>query len=211
MASSELIDITQPVSPATGAWPGDTPFSFTWTWSLGEGDSCNVSAITASPHVGTHADAPLHFDPEGPSIGEVDLEPYVGPCWVLQGPRDRDVEPRDLEGVDFERYPRLLIRTQDSAAQEFPDSFVALTPEAAEYLSEAGARLIGLDTPSMDRFDSKDLPAHKSLARARIAILENLVLWHVAPGPYELLALPLRWEGLDASPVRAVLRSPTPR
>lgn len=210
MSESELIDISQPVSPATGAWPGDTPFSYRWTWSMQGGSSCNVSAVTASPHVGTHADAPLHFDPEGPGISEVKLDRYVGSCWVLQGPRDRNIEARDLDGVEFERYPRLLIRTRETSEASFPTSFVALTPDAAKRLDDLGVTLIGLDTPSMDPFDSKDLPAHKVLAASRIAILENLVLAHVTPGPYELLALPLRWEGLDASPVRAVLRPLTP-
>jgi arylformamidase len=98
------------------------------------------------------------------------------------------------------------VRTRDTADAAFPEQFVSLSPEAARFLTTAHARLIGLDTPSMDPFDSKDLPAHKTLAQARIAILENLVLAHVTPGRYELLALPLRWEGLDASPVRAALR-----
>jgi arylformamidase len=211
MREPHLIDISQPVSPTTGAWPGDTPFSFRWTWSMREGSSCNVSAVTASPHVGTHADAPLHFDPQGPSIADVELRRYVGPCWVLDGPRDRHVEVADLDGVDWRTCSRLLIRTCDARAERFPREFVALTPAAARRLADEGADLVGLDTPSMDPFDSKELPAHKVLAAARIAILENLVLAHVEPGPYELLALPLRWEGLDASPVRAVLRPVTPR
>lgn len=206
MPSGDLIDISQPVSPRTGAWPGDTPFSFRWTWSMEDGSSCNVSAVTASPHVGTHADAPVHFDPSGPGIDAVELDRYVGPCRVVDGPRTGLIQPEHLEGIDWASTPRLLVRTRDRADVVFPDRFVALSPAAAQALHDAGARLIGLDTPSMDRFESKDLPAHKTLARARIAILENLVLAHVAPGPYELLALPLRWEGLDASPVRAVLR-----
>jgi arylformamidase len=204
--AGDLIDISQPVSSTTGAWPGDTPFSFHWTWSMQAGASCNVSAVTASPHVGTHADAPLHFDPHGPGIDAVELDRYVGPCRVLDGPRAGLVQPEHLADVDWTATPRLLVRTRDAVDGAFPEQFVALSPQAASALADAGARLIGLDTPSMDPFDSKELPAHKILARARIAILENLVLAHVAPGPYELLALPLRWQGLDASPVRAVLR-----
>jgi len=209
MKARRLIDISQPVSPQTGAWPGDIPFSYRWTWSMETGAACNVSAVTASPHVGTHADAPLHFDPQGPGIGEVELECYAGPCWVLEGPTDRLIEPADLVSWDAEGFPRLLVRTRHAppdVTPPFPESFVALSPEAAETLAQRGALLIGLDTPSMDPFHSKDLPAHKRLAAARIAILENLVLGHVPPGPYELLALPLRWPGLDASPVRAALR-----
>jgi len=201
-----LIDISQPVSSANGAWPGDTPFSFRWTWSMENGSSCNVSAITASPHVGTHADAPLHFDPAGPSVGEVELDRYIGPCWVTDGPVEGLVHPHHIEGIDLARYPRLLFRTRLDDGVGFPSKFVALSPAVAHALAEQDVRLVGLDTPSMDPFDSKELPAHHALSRARIAILENLVLAHVEPGPYELIALPLRWMGLDASPVRAVLR-----
>jgi arylformamidase len=206
MPAGDLIDISQPVSPQTGVWPGDTPFSFEWTWSMREGSSCNVSAVTASPHVGTHADAPLHFDPQGPGIDAVELDRYVGPCRVIDGPRSGLIGPEHLQDIDFASTPRILVRTRDTADAAFPEQFVSLSPEAARFLTTAHARLIGLDTPSMDPFDSKDLPAHKTLAQARIAILENLVLAHVTPGRYELLALPLRWEGLDASPVRAALR-----
>ena len=210
-STPRLIDISQPVSPRSGTWPGDMPFAYKWTWSLQKGESCNVAAVRMSPHVGTHADAPLHFLADAPSIGEMELERYCGPCWVLDGPRDRHVEAEDLAAVDTSTHPRILVRTLPAGSTADPDvfseDFVALTPGAAEWLHEHNASLIGLDTPSMDPFDSKGLPAHKSLAAAQIAILENLVLGHVEPGPYELFAFPLKWEGLDASPVRAVLRS----
>ena len=81
-----------------------------------------------------------------------------------------------------------------------------MAPEAASWLAGSGALLIGLDTPSMDPFDSKTMDAHHALLGGGVAILENLLLAHVEPGAYELIALPLRWPGLDASPVRAVLR-----
>jgi len=206
-----LIDISQPVSPRSGVWPSDTAFSYEWTWSLKRGDSCNVSAVRFSPHVGTHSDAPRHFIEEAASIAEVELELYCGPCVVLDGPRDRHVKPEDLESVDWDATPRVLIRTHDATANDapfaFPKNFVSLTPDAAVFLRQRQASLIGLDTPSMDPFDSKDLPSHKILAGAGIAILENLVLGDVPPGSYELMAFPLRWPELDASPVRAVLRT----
>lgn len=204
--SSRIHDISQPVSERTGVWPGDTPFSATFTWKMDDGDSCNVSKVSTSPHVGTHADAPLHFLPQAPGIGEVDLESYVGPCWVVDGPRSGQVQIRHLEGVDLARFPRVLVRTRDDADVGFDEDFVSLSVAAAVYLKERGARLIGLDTPSMDPFDSKELPAHHLLLEGRIALLENLQLSEVSAGPYELIALPLRWPGLDASPVRAVLR-----
>ncbi len=205
-----LHDISQPVCSETGHWPGDTAFAATFTWSLAQGDSCNVSRVQTSPHVGTHADAPLHFLVQGRGIGECDLEPYLGPCWVIRGPSEGQILPHHLGDVDFERFPRLLVRTGDQNPLAFRSDFVSLHVEAAQYLAEKGARLIGLDTPSMDPFESTELPAHHALLTAGVALLENLQLAEVSAGPYELLALPLRWVGLDASPVRAVLRALDP-
>jgi len=200
-----ILDISQPVDPSSGVFPGDTPFHFEWKWDQSKGDSCNVSAVTLSPHVGTHADAPLHFEADGADIGAVDLRRYVGPCIVVDGPVDGLVLPEHLESVDLESTPRILLRTHGSTDTAFPENFVALGAEAARWLGQRGCLLVGLDTPSMDPPASQELAAHRELARQNIAILENLVLAHVDPGVYELVALPLRWAGLDAAPVRAIL------
>ena len=201
-----IIDISQPVDASIGVWPGDTPFSAEFTWKMADGDACNVSRVVTSPHNGTHADAPVHFVPGAAGIGDVPLDAYLGACWVLDGPRSGQVEPVHFDGVDLVAYPRLLIRTRDDDSTRFPASFVSLSAPAARALCDRGVRLVGLDTPSMDPVDSKSMHAHHVLLPGAIAILENLVLSHVEPGPYELIALPLRWLGLDASPVRAVLR-----
>lgn len=201
-----ILDISQPVNARTGAWPGDTPFSAEFTWDMALGASCNVSRITTSPHNGTHADAPLHFLRGGVGIGEVALDAYLGPCVVIDGPRQGLLEPGHFDGIDLASTPRILVRTREDQGTEFRKDFVSLSPAAARWLADNGARLIGLDTPSMDPFESKTMDAHHALLAAPVAILENLVLAHVTPGVYELIALPLRWTGLDASPVRAVLR-----
>ena len=128
-----LIDISQPVDASVGVWPGDTPFRWEFTWSLAGGSSCNVPSVTTSPHNGTHADAPLHFLDGAPSIGEVELERYVGPCWVIDGPREDQIAVDHLRDVDVARYPRLLVRTRDEASNSFPDSFVSLSAPAARW------------------------------------------------------------------------------
>lgn len=207
MSARRIIDISQAVDADVGVWPGDTPFSFDFAWSLAAGDSCNVSRITTSPHNGTHADAPLHFLADGASIGEVDLHRYLGPCVVVDGPRQGTIDVAHLASIDVTVTPRVLVRTRDDDSRDFPSDFVSFAPEAAQWLVDRGALLLGLDTPSVDRVDSKELPTHHTLLPARMAILENLRLSHVEPGTYELIALPLRWMGLDASPVRAVLRT----
>ncbi len=203
-----LFDVSVPVTARSAAWPGDVPFSCDWTLRLENGASVNLSALTTSPHVGTHVDAFLHYLPGGKGIGEEPLDLFHGPCRVVDVPGDVDlVMPEHLRDVDLGRDERVLLRTRRRVdPDEFPDRFAALAPETARLCAEAGMKLLGLDTPSFDPFDSKTLDAHGILGRAGIANVENLDLTGVPAGKYELWALPLRWPGIDASPVRAVLR-----
>lgn len=207
----KIYDISMPISDRTPVWPGDTPYRYQLNATIGQGAAVNLGQIEATVHLGSHADAPLHFAPDGPAIDEVDLSAYIGPAVLI------DLSDQDSIGVDDLRIegmtetPRLLIRTsawKDRA--QFPDSFPVIEPEVAGFLQQSGAVLLGIDVPSVDRFDSKDLPNHHALELAGIRILESLALDGVPEGRYELIALPLRLEGADGSPVRAALRTIPP-
>lgn len=212
-----LYDITPPVRPGLPVWPGDTPYQAALTWAIARGDSVNVSAVTTTPHLGAHADAPFHVDDAGAAVDELPLEAFLGPCRLVEVPPEPLILPEHLPaGLDLGEPPRLLLRTggasggsSRSGAPEngFPERFSALSPELARALVAAGARLVGLDSPSVDPFDSRELAAHHLLAAGGVVNLEGLALAGVPPGLYELIALPLRLVGLDASPVRAVLRA----
>lgn len=203
-----LYDLSPTIRPETAVWPGDTPFSCRWSATLAGGDPVNLSTLTSTPHIGSHADAPFHTEPRGEGVGDLDLEAFLGPCRVVRIPPTALIEPRHLEGIDLAHPGRLLLRT-DSVRDRavFPERFAALSPELARKLAEAGLLLVGVDTPSVDPFGSDGLEAHHALLGRGVAILEGLVLDGVAEGVYELIALPLKLAGLDASPVRAVLRS----
>jgi arylformamidase len=139
---------------------------------------------------------------------DLPLERYLGPCRVVKVPPQPLIEPRHLDGIDLSNPPRLLLKTESVRDRKtFPERFSALSPELAALLGEKRVLLVGLDTPSVDPFDSKTLDAHHALAHGGVAILEGLILDGVPEGVYELIALPLRLAGLDASPVRAVLRT----
>ncbi|NWL80211.1 arylformamidase [Pseudomonas taiwanensis] len=203
-----LWDISPPLDSSTPTWPGDTPFQEERCWRIDEHCPVNVGRITLSPHTGAHADAPLHYDATGAAIGAVDLAPYLGPCRVIHcldaGPyvRPEQLTPH-LDGVP----PRVLIRTWlQSPLDAWPEHFAAIHPTCIELLAHHGVMLVGTDTPSLDPQDSKSLDAHRAVARQCMAILEGLLLDEVPPGDYELIALPLKFTHLDASPVRAVLR-----
>lgn len=203
-----LYDLSPIVRPELPVWPGDTPFSAPLAWSMAQGGTVNVSAITTTPHLGSHADAPFHTEPRGEGIADLPLERYLGPCRVVKVPPQALIEPRHLDGFDLSSPPRLLLKTESVRDRKtFPERFSALSPELAALLGEKRVLLVGLDTPSVDPFDSKTLDSHHALAKGGVAILEGLVLDGVPEGIYELIALPLRMAGLDASPVRAVLRT----
>lgn len=211
MNTRRLWDISPPVGPATPVYPGDQPYAQRWTARIGPGCAANVSAVMLSPHLGAHADAPLHYADGAQPIGEVDLAPFLGHCRVVHaigcGPL---VRPEHLRHAADGLPPRVLVRTCQQAATVWTEDFAALAPETVDWLAGQGVRLVGIDTPSVDPASSEGLESHQRLLRLDLRVLENLVLDDVPAGDYELIALPLRLATAEASPVRAVLRSLLP-
>lgn len=207
--TDDLIDISVTLAPGTPEWPGDTPYSCGWSWRMADGASVNVSTLATSPHVGTHADAPLHVRDGAAPSDALPLNAFVGPAVVLDvsactGALDRAT----LRSVGLLETPvRLLLRTgQCIAGGVFPAEWPALTAECAAALTAEGLRLLGVDCPSVDFREAKHLHVHHALFDGGACILENLNLAHVAVGSYDLVAAPVKLGGLDAAPVRAILR-----
>ena len=201
-------DISPPLSADTPAFPGDTTYQQRWTLEIGPGCPVNVSALTLSPHLGAHADAPLHYGAGAPAIGAVDLAPFLGPCRVIHAiERGRLITPAHLEHAAAGLPPRVLVRTCATAPTSWTPDFAAFAPDTITWLAARGVTLVGIDTASVDPSDSKTLDSHKQLLAHDMRVLENLVLDEVEAGDYELIALPLKLTHACASPVRAILRS----
>lgn len=209
--NQRIWDISPPVHEGAPVFPGDTPYRQRWAATIAPGCPVNVSEITLSPHVGAHADAPLHYDPEGATIGAVDLSPYLGPCRVIHAiARGPLVEWAHLAHAVEALPPRVLVRTYERApVDRWDGALAAYAPGTIERLAALGVKLIGIDTASIDPADSKTLDSHQVIRRLGLRVLENLVLDEVPEGDYELIALPLKLVTADASPVRAVLRELT--
>lgn len=206
-----IIDITRPVFAGMPVWPGDAACRVALTARLEDGGGANVSELCMSAHTGTHADGAWHVLEDGARIGEAPLGAFIGRALLIDARGcGASMDARWLAAALGDASPeRVLLRTGCWGDPHiFPDAFPALTPGAAEMLVERGARLVGTDAPSVDPFDSAELPAHRALLGAGTAILENLLLDHAAPGAYGLVALPLRLRDADASPVRAILLEP---
>ena len=202
-------DISVVVQPGTPEWPGDAPFTCGWTSRLDEGASVNLSHIAGSPHVGTHADAPLHVRDGAPASDALPLAPFLGEALVIDvsdappGPLDLGADDPRLRGCT-----RLLLRTGRTIADgRFPTEWPVLSGRTAAALAQRGLRLLGVDAPSVDERTSRTLDVHHALFDNGAYVLENVDLRGVTPGRYELIALPQRLAGLDAAPVRALLRT----
>ena len=204
-----LIDISPLISARIAVWPGDTPYRYQKNLSLAEGANIDLGETHSTVHLGAHTDAPSHYGADGETMEQRSIDRYYGPCEVVQVnvPPGGRIQPADLaHGPTTER---VLFKTGSFPDPDsFNEDFVAFSPELLQWLVQRGVTLVGIDTPSADLFSDKQLLSHQALLRFDLAVLEGIVLTHVAPGPYTLIALPLKLEGADASPVRAALLPP---
>ena len=205
----KIFDISPEISEEIAVWPGDTAYQREILMDRDQGDSLGLSKITTTLHLGSHTDAPNHYGVRAPGISQRSLNYYLGSCQVLSASttRGQSVEIKDLSSQQI-KAPRVLFKTNS-----FPDpknwnkDFCSLSPELIQFLAEKNVLLVGIDTPSIDPFESKELKAHQKVHEFNMAILEGIVLEEIPDGLYTLIALPLKLKGADASPVRAVLVS----
>jgi arylformamidase len=205
-----IYDITPLVSERLQVWPGDTPLTRQILCDMNRGDNLTLSTLHATVHLGAHADAPSHYGPTAPAIHERTLDYYLGPCQVIRvnaAPGSRILTNLITAPIVTKRV--LLATGTFPDPERFDADFAALSPELVDSLHDQGVILIGIDTPSVDPFHSRDLPSHQRFLHHDMAILEGLILKDVPEGIYELIALPLKLAGFDASPVRAIIRSIT--
>ena len=206
---SRYIDVSMPIENGMLVWPTDPAVEVTCFKSPTKGDRSTVTRLTLGTHSGTHIDAPKHFLPEAEGIETLDPQVLIGPCTVLDLRGLGDVEPEHLKPALDKGATRILLRTgtiETQMAEGFSKEFPAVTAEAAEAMVAAGVRLLGIDAMSVEVYHAPGAPTHHTLLKARVVIIENLLLADVEAGDYDLIALPLRIEGADGAPARVLLR-----
>lgn len=200
------VDITQTLTNDIAHWPEDTPFNFEVPVTKKDTGSVNIGKVTTSTHIGTHIDAPFHFDDNGETVESLDINRYIGEATVIEVYGREEITEALLSEHDI-RGTILLVKTQHTYETGiFPAGVPALTEEAAKYIGGLGIKLFGVDVPSVDDIDSKDLKIHHTLYENDIMIIENVVLTEAPGGYYDFIALPLKIEGADGSPVRAAVK-----
>lgn len=205
-----IYDITRTVQPTLAVWPDDTTYQAAHLLRKSDGYAVNLTTLTLSAHTGTHADAYYHYADNGAHPAQMPLDAYIGQARVVTvSKREGALLPQDFSHTDLSGAERLLIHSHVSDLDDhlWPETFPYLSIELIDWLASLHIRLIGLDSPSVDAFDSKELPCHHALRRNGMVNLETLYLRGVPDGDYQLVALPLKLADACASPVRAVLIS----
>ncbi|MCH2137413.1 MAG: cyclase family protein [Phycisphaerales bacterium] len=204
-----MYDLSPPIDEHLAVWPGDNAPTREVTMQLADGDPVTLSTLRSTVHLGSHADGPNHYTQAGDGVGEQPLEHYLGECRVIpvSAQRGERFGPGSIpEGTPIDA-PRILLATGTYPdPRNFNTDFAAPDPSLVDHLADHGVITLGIDTPSVDLCDSKDLPTHQACFDRGIRILETLQLADVPAGRYELIALPLKLMGYDGSPVRAILR-----
>ena len=208
---TRIYDISLTVTPQLPVWPGDPPVELERVAKMEDGSDANVSRMNMGVHTGTHVDAPYHFIADGYAVEDLPLNVLVGAAEVIQIPENEDHITADVlrranlqPGVE-----RVLFKTRNNRIwteqrAEFQKDFIAISPDAAEWLVEHGVRLVGIDYLSVAPFDDP-VPTHRILLGGRVVALEGLNLSQVAAGSYTLYCLPMKLGGSDGAPARAIL------
>ena len=207
---AKTYDVTVPLSPEVPTYPGDPPFELRHVRKLADGEAYNATSISLGSHLGTHVDAPSHFLAGGTTVDLLPLEILMGKARVVEVLARERIDRSDLEALDLRDDLRVLLKTRMSGQMhkaQVQEDYVYLTVDAADYLAQAGIKLIGIDYLSVDRFGTVDYPSHHALLEAGVVIVEGLDLSEVEPGEYDMTCLPLRIVGAEGAPARVILRS----
>ncbi|HKC82255.1 MAG TPA: cyclase family protein [Gemmatimonadaceae bacterium] len=206
---SRIYDISVPIRTGGIIYPGNPEIDITLQQAVAKGAGANVSAIRFGSHTGTHADASRHFFDDGQPVDQIPLDRLIGPALLVSFPDDvRAVGAAELKAHDLRGRKRILLRTRNSALlsqKQFAPDYTYLAPDGAEYLVDKGIELVGIDYLSIEQFHSGHHRTHRTLLAKSVVILEGLDLSVPPPGEYQLICLPLRIEGCDGAPARAVL------
>jgi len=205
-----VYDISVSLGAESIDYPGAPPYSRELVSRKKERLPLELSKLVMSAHSGTHLDFPAHFISGGKHIDEYPAQRFILPAQVVSIEDKEAIRPSELENLDIKRGDALLFKTDNSISGRctsgvFSESFVYMSPEAADFCVKKKVSLVGIDYGTIDRYDDKDFPAHLKLLGNNILILESINLKEVPPGRYTLFCLPLKIKGAEGSPARAIL------
>ena len=193
----KIYDISQEVFGCV-VYPGDPAPKKQIVTQMSDGALYNLTAFEMCAHNGTHVDAPYHFYRDGKGIDAIDLEHFVGMCYVTE--HDGEVTVQDAVFI----LEKARLKNQKSAKRILLKGKAVVTEEAAEVFTEAGILLLGNESQTVGPEDAP-MAVHLKLLGAEVVLLEGIRLDEVPEGAYLLNAAPLNLERADGAPCRAIL------
>ncbi len=210
----KIIDITKPISENTIPWEDDPVPQLRKLFQIQNGDLYNLTELTTSAHIATHIDAPKHFLDHGKTIEQLDLTKMVGAVAVIEIDSTIQVIDAALIQQIWAQNPylndihKIIFKTKNSSpafsTNTFDKSYTALDTSGAQALLTKNIHFVGIDYHSISIYDDLIEP-HKILLAQEVVILEGAELSQVQAGIYQLYCLPIKLEGSDGAPVRAIL------
>ena len=208
---SRIFDISVPIRTGGLVYPGNPEIDISLQQAVAKGASANVSTIRFGSHTGTHVDASRHFFDDGQPVDMIPLDRLIGTALLVSFDDEiRSIGASDLRAMNLKGHKRILIRTRNSALLsqgEFVPDYTFLAPDGAQFLVDNGVELVGVDYLSIEQFHSGHHRTHRTLLERSVVIVEGLDLSVPPPGEYNFICLPLRIEGCDGAPARALLIS----
>jgi len=204
-------DITLPFSVGLPCWSGDPIPQIKKIKDMAKGDSCQVTHISTNIHAGTHIDAPLHFIEGGKDVASLSLDILLGKAFVVELTKADKISAKTLETANIPKdVTRLLLKTKNSHLWQdlnhsFRTDYVALTPDAAQWIVDSGIELVGIDYLSIELFGEKGHQTHKILLGNEVIVVEGLNLIEIKQGNYNLICLPIKLAGVEGAPARVIL------
>ena len=202
------IDITVPLRSGMAHYPGDPAIELTSIMDMRSGAVANVKLYSFGSHSGTHFDPPFHQVMTGIKADEIPADYFIGRAKVFGFMSGRDIDEKDIQGLDIQPDDIVLFKTPNSPHMldpEFYEDFVGVLPDAAEILVEKGVRAVGVDYLSIEKYASPVNKTHHLLLGAGIPIIEGLYLADTEPGTYKMTAMFMLVEDSDGAPIRAIL------
>ena len=202
----KVVDLTHLIEPDMTLFPGVPKPVLTPAMTV-ENDGCKVSILEIFTHVGTHVDAPGHMLPGGKELEDLDISNFCGKIKILDARSKTQIDKSDIDKLPLSEIDFVILYTgwQDKwGTDEYNHDFPLLTSEAAELLSKADIKGVGMDTISIDAVDDSDFKNHKIVMEGGKILIENLTnLDKLGDGIYEAAFLPLKVKGFEGCPVRA--------
>ncbi|WP_131780917.1 cyclase family protein [Legionella gresilensis] len=203
-------DLTANISEKLVTFPGDPRYQAEQVSTLEDGSHFHLNKLSLGNHTGTHIDFPAHVIKGGKTSSDFPIETLIGSGLIIEVPdQEISVTKSLIASHSIMKNDFVFFKTANSKISKnsaFTDKYVYIEPDAAEELLGKGVKIVGIDYISVDKYESEDLPVHKSLLLKDVLIVEGLELKNVPVGRCKIYIMPMKINDMDGLPARVIAK-----